>query len=111
MREFRLVYSSPCGTDRLHKTGYVYGRIHVRVPPVSARTGEAVLVPFSDSPADRASLAGVSGVDVDHGDAQGFGLVGNKVLQLPKGPAVESGTHPLTRSDAVADVCQILHAD
>ena len=40
MCEYRLVYSSPCGTDRLRKTGYVYGRIHVIV--VVGLTAEAV---------------------------------------------------------------------
>ena len=111
MREIRLVYSSPCGTDRLRKTGYVYGRIHVRVPPVSARTGEAMLYPFSDSPTHRTRFARVSRVDVYHIDAQSFGLVGDKILQLPKGPTMQTCANPFARFDAVADMRQVFHAD
>ena len=111
MREYRLVYSSPCGADRLRKTGYVYGRIHVRVPPISARTGKAMLHPFSDGPAHRASLAGISGVDVLHGDTDTLGLVGNKVLQLPECPTMQASANALACPDAITDMRQIFHAD
>lgn len=111
MREFRLVYGSPCRTGRLCKTGYVCRRIHVGVPPVSARTGKEILFPFSDVPAYRARLARVGRVDVHHGYPKSLGLVSNKILQLPKGPAVEPCAYPLPRLDAVADMGQVFHAD
>lgn len=111
MREYRLVYGSPCGADGLRKTGYVYGRIHVRVPPISARTGKAMLHPFSDGPAHRASLAGISGVDVLHGDTDTLGLVCNKVLQLPESPTMQASVNTLACPDAITDMRQIFHAD
>ena len=111
MREFRLVYNSPCRTDRLRKTGNVYGRIHVRVPPISARTGEAMLIPFSNSPTNRAGLARVSRVDECHGDANALRLVGHKILQLAKGPSVQAGTNSFPCFDAITDVRQVFHAD
>lgn len=59
MRQFRTIYSAPCCTDRRNKLSYVHGRIHVRVPLGSARTGKAMLHPFSDSPTHRARLVGL----------------------------------------------------
>ncbi len=111
MREFRLAYGSPCRTDRLRKTGNVYSRVNVCVPPVSARTGKAMLIPFSHGPADRACLARVRGVDEDHGDSSTSGLVGHKVLQLPEGPSMQACANPRACPDTITDVRQVFHAD
>ena len=111
MREFRLAYSSPCSTDGFCKTGYVYRRVHVGVPLVSARTGEVMLIPFSNSPTDRASLTRVGRVDVCHGDTQSLDLVGYKILQLPEGPTMQSAPHPLPRTNTIADMGQVFHAN
>lgn len=69
-----------------------------------------MLIPFSDIPAYRARLARIGGVDVYHGESCGFGLVGDKNLQLPESPSVQSCAHPLSRLDAVADMRQVFHA-
>lgn len=111
MREYRLVYNSPCGADQLRKTGYVGSRIHVCVPPVSARTGEAMLIPFSESPANSACLARVSRVDETHGDSQSRSFVSDKVLQLTKRPSVQACPDSFPGLDAVPDMGQIFHAD
>ena len=111
MREFRAIYSAPCRADRLGKISYVDGRVNVRVPLVSAQTGEAMLDPFSDGPAYRACLAGIGGVDIHHGHAGTLRLVGDKVLQLAKGPAMQPRPDPLAGLDVGADMGQVFHAD
>lgn len=111
MREFRLVYNSPCRTDRLGKPGNVLGRIHVRVQPCSARTGEAMPLPVSDRPASRTRLARVGRFHEDHAQPARFGLVGDKVLQLPEGPTVQPCPNPLSGLDVGPDVGQVFQAD
>ena len=61
--------------------------------------------------ARRARLAGVAGIDVDHLDAYGFGLVFDKALQFAPGPTVRAGADPLAGLDALADVGQVFHGD
>ena len=68
-------------------------------------------LPFSDFPAYRARLAGVSGADVHHGQASAFGLVGDKVLKLPECPAVQARPDSFPGRDAGADVGQVFHTD
>ena len=75
MREFRAIYGTPCRADRLGKISYVDGRIDVRVPLVSAQTGEAMLDPFSNGPAYRARLAGIGRLDIHHGQSGTLRLV------------------------------------
>lgn len=70
-----------------------------------------MLLPFSDSPADRARFARVGRVDVDHGDSQAFGLVCHKVLQLPEGPSMQACTNPFSRFDVFTDMGQVFHAN
>ena len=70
-----------------------------------------MLIPFSDSPAHRTCLARIGGVDVHHGESQGFGLIGDKILQLPKGPPVQTCANPFSRFDAVTNMRQVFHAD
>ena len=111
MREFRTSYNAPCSADRRCKPSYVNGRVNVRVPLSSARTGEAVLRPFSDFPADRACLTRVGGVDVGHYKAKPLRLVGNKVLQLAKRPSVQAPSDALSGLDVGANVRQVFHAD
>ena len=111
MREFRTIYRAPCRADRPGKISYVDGRVNVRVPLVSAQTGEAMLDPFSDGSAYRACLAGIGGVDIHHGQAGALRLVGDKVLQLAKGPAMQPRPDPLAGLDVGADMGQVFHAD
>ena len=68
-------------------------------------------LPFSDFPAHRACLTRVGGVDVDHAQTSGFGLVFDEALQLPEGPAMQSCPDTLTSLDTGADVGQVFHAD
>lgn len=111
MHEFRLVYNSPCQTDGLGKTGYVCRRIHVRVPPVSARTREAMLNSFSDSPASRAGLTCVGGFHENYTQTSAVGFVGNEVLKLTESPSMQPRSDTLTRFNVIADVGQIFKAD
>ncbi len=68
-------------------------------------------LPFSDFPAHRACLTRVGGVDVDHAQTSGFGLVFDEALQLPEGPAMQSCPDTLPSLDTGADVGQVFHAD
>ena len=111
MREFRTIYSAPCSADRLCKPSYVQRRIHVAMPPSSARTGEAMLRPFSNCPADATGLRGISRVHENNLQASRFCFVGNKVLKLSEGPAMQPSPNPLPSFDVGSDVGQILHAD
>ena len=70
-----------------------------------------MLDPFSDGPAYRARLAGISRVDIQHGQPGALRLVGHKVLQLTKGPAMQACPDALSGLDAVADMRQVFHAD
>lgn len=70
-----------------------------------------MLDPFSDFPAYRACLTRVGGVDVNHAQASGFGLVGDEALQLPESPAMQSSPDSLSGLDVGADVGQVFHAD
>ena len=91
MREYRTGYfSAPCNAERRCKTSYVYRRINVGVPLVSARTGEKMLVPFSNFPAHATGLRRVSGVDVGHGQSSALGFVGHKALKLSESPTMQS---------------------
>ena len=112
MREYRTGYfAAPCSTDRFCKPGYVATSVNVAVRPVSTRTGEAMLHPFSNTPAYRARLARVGGVDIDHAQSSGFGLIIDKGLKLPEGPAVQPCPDPLPGLDIGADIGQVFHAD
>ena len=111
MREFRTIYSAPCSADRLCKPSYVQRRIHVAMPPSSARTGEAMLRPFSNCPADTTGLRGISRVHENNLQASRFCFVGNKVLKLSEGPAMQPSPNPLPSFNVGSDVGQILHAD
>lgn len=68
-------------------------------------------LPFSDSPADRTRLARIGGVNVDHAQSDGFSLIGDKVLQLSEGPAVQPCPDSLSGLDVSADIGQVFHAD
>jgi len=68
-------------------------------------------LPFSDFPAHRACSTRVGGVDVDHAQTSGFGLVFDEALQLPEGPAMQSCPDTLPSLDTGADVGQVFHAD
>ena len=111
MREYRTSYAAPCDADRLRKPGYVAARIDVAVRQVPTRTDKAMLRPFSEHPAERACLARIGGVDVNHGEPKGLGFVGHKVLQLPEGPTMQPRPDPLTGLDVLPDMGQVLHAD
>ena len=112
MREFRTGYfAAPCSTDRFCKPGNVATRIDVTVRQVSTRTGEAMLYPFSDSPAHRAQLASVSRINVDHAQSNSFGFVSDKALKLAESPAVQPRPNPLPGLDIGADMRQVFHAD
>ena len=110
MREFRTGYfAAPHRADRSGEPGNVCGGIHVAVRQVSTWTDEAMLHPLSKLPTHATSLRCVSGVDVDHVQPSAFGLVGNKVLKLPEGPAMQTRPDPLSGLDVGADVGQVFH--
>lgn len=112
MRELRTGYfAAPRSADRLCEPGNISGSVAVRVQPCSARTREAMPLSFSDSPAHAACLRRVSGVDIDHAQSGGFGLVGNKVLQLTESPAMQPSPDTLPGLDVGPDVGQAFHAD
>ena len=112
MREYRTGYiAAPCGADRLRKPSYVATRVDIAVRPVATRTGEAMLHPFSNFPAHRARLARVGGVDIDNSETSPLRLVGHKVLQLPKGPTVQSRSDALTGLNTLPDMRQVFHAN
>lgn len=70
-----------------------------------------MLRPLSYCPADTACLAGVGGVNVRHNKSGTFCFVGGKFLQLPKGPAVEAGSHPAPSFDVIADIGKVFQSD
>lgn len=112
MREFRGWFTgSPLRADRQGEPGNVLGRIHVRVQPCSALTGEAVPLPFSDSPAHAACLRRVGGVDVDHAQPGCRSLVGHELLKLLEGPSMQPRPDTFPGLDVGADVGQVFHAD
>ena len=112
MREYRTGYfAAPCGANRLRKPGNVRRSIHVAVGQVATGTGKAMLHPFSDSPAYRARLARVSGVNVNHAQSASFAFVSNKALKLPESPSMQSCPDPLPGLDIGADMRQVFHAD
>lgn len=112
MREYRTGYiAAPCGADRLRKPSYVTTRVDITVRPVATRTGEAMLHPFSNFPAHRARLARVGGVDIDNSETGPLRLVGHKVLQLPKGPTVQSRSDALTGLNTLPNMRQVFHAN
>src|SRR5579864_9525440 len=67
--------------------------------------------PRTQPRAGRAGLARVGRIHVNNRDAHRTSLVFHKALQLPEGPAVQSGTHAPTRPNAFADMGEILHHD
>lgn len=112
MREFRTGYfAAPRQTDRFSEPGYVQCRVNVTMPPCSAFAGETMSLPFTDGPARRARLTRVCGVNKNHAQSSGFSLVGNKVLQLPESPAMQSRPDSLPCLDVGADISQVFHAD
>lgn len=112
MREYRTGYiAAPCGADRLRKPSYVATRVDIAVRPVATRTGEAMPRPFSNFPAHRARLARIGGVDIDNSETGSLRLVGHKVLQLPKGPTVQSSSDALTGPNTLPDMRQVFHAN
>lgn len=112
MREFRTGYfAAPCLADRRDKPGYVQRRVNVTMPPSSARTGKAMLNPFSDLPAHAANLRRVRGVNVNHGQPRGFGLVGSEILELSECPAMQSSPDALPGLNAGSYVGQVFHAN
>lgn len=112
MREYRTGYfAAPCNADRLCKSSYVQCRINVTMPLNSARTGEAMLDPFSDFPAHATCLRRVSGVNVTHGQPGTLRFVGNKVLQLPESPSVQPRPDSLPSLDVGSNVGQVFHPD
>ena len=112
MREYRTGYiAAPCGADRLRKPSYVATRVDIAVRQVSTGTGEAMPHPFSERPADRACLARVGGVDIHHGQARPLRLVGDEVLQLPKGPTVQPRSDAFTGLNMLPDMRQVFHAN
>lgn len=111
MREYRLSYGSPCQADRRGKPGNVATRVDVAVRPVSTRTGEAMLHPFSDSPTHVAHLRRVRRVNKHHGQPSTLCLVSHKVLELAEGPPMQPRSDPLPCLDVGADVGQIFHSD
>lgn len=111
MREYRTSYSVPCGADRLRKPGHIARRVHVGVPPCSARTGKTMFLPFSYFPANRASLARIGGVDENHVNPSRRGLVGKKVLKRSECPAMPPRSNPLSSLDVGSDVSQVFHAN
>ena len=70
-----------------------------------------MLHPFSNFPAHRARLARVGGVDIDNSETSPLRLVGHKVLQLPKGPTVQSRSDALTGLNTLPDMRQVFHAN
>ena len=67
-----------------------------------------MLYPFAQFMTHRARLTRVCRINVIDTDPHGLGLVGNKVLQLPPRPPVESCSHPFPRLDPVTDMGQVL---
>ena len=70
-----------------------------------------MLDPFSDFPAHATCLRRVSGVNVTHGKSSPLRLVGNKVLELPESPSVQTSPDPLPSLDVGADMGQVFHSD
>ena len=68
-------------------------------------------LPIPDGPAHRAGLAGVGRVHKQHSQTSRFGLIGDKSLKLPKGPAMQSRPNPLSGLDISQDVGQVFQAD
>ena len=111
MREYRLVYDSPHRSGRSGESRYVPTCVQVAVCAIPTAAHEAMLRALTDTPAHRARLAGVGGVDVLDRDPGRFGLVLHEALKLPERPAMQAGAHALAGLDALADVGQILHPD
>lgn len=112
MREFRTGYfAAPHQTDRSGEPGNIATRVDVAVSPASTRTGKAMLDQFSNFPAGTTRLRRVSGVDITHAQANPLRFVGDKVLQLTKGPSVQPRPDPLSGLDVGADVGQVFHTD
>lgn len=103
--------AAPCNTDRRSKLGNIAGCVNIRVQPGSARTGEAMLNPFSDFPTHTARLAGVCGADIRHHETSASSLVGYKVLQLSEGPTMQASAYPPSGPDVVSDVGQVFESN
>jgi len=111
MREFRTGYvSAPCRADWLGKPSYVQCRVNVTMPPSSARTGEAMLHPFSDCPTYTARFGRVSGVNKHHGQPKSLCLVTYKVLELSESPSMQSCPNSLSGPDAGANIGKVFKA-
>lgn len=70
-----------------------------------------MLDPFSKFPANRTSLARIGGVNVRHGQPGTLRFVGDKLLQLPESPSMQSSPDSLSSLDVGADMGQVFHSD
>jgi hypothetical protein len=108
----RRIYSRPRQRGTAADPGKVSTGIAVGMrPETTLFAHETMLDPLTQGAAAGACLAGVSRIDALDLDPYGLRLVLDEGLELPKGPAVQSAPHPLSRLDAVAYVGQILHRD
>src|SRR6266704_696066 len=108
----RRIYSRRWRDSSLANPGMVSPCVQVGVrPETTLYAHEKMSDPPPQAIAARASLACVRRIDVLNRDADGFGLVLNKLLQLSKRPAMQTRAHASARFDSVADVSQILQPD
>ena len=108
----RRIYSHPWRDGSLVNPGKVSTCVQVGVrPETTLFAHETMSAPAPRAAAAGASLACVRRIDVLNRDSDGLGLVLDKLLQLPKRPAMQPRAHAPARLDPVADVSQILQPD
>src|SRR5690348_3637411 len=86
----RPAYIGPSRKGSLAKPGKVRCRIDIAVRPATTVTAKAVLDPQSDLSTVVAGLTRIGGIDEHRSNAGPSRLVGDEILQLPEGPAMQS---------------------
>jgi hypothetical protein len=79
------------------------------VRPATTVADEGVLHSQADLSAFVAGFARVGWIDKHRCDARSGCFVGDKLLQLPKRPAMEPRLDPFARVDAVENTCEVFH--
>ena len=109
LSHIRRIYSRPWRDGSLVNPGKVSTCVQVGVrPETTLFAHEKTSDPPPQAIAAGAGLARVCRIDVLNRDSSGLGLVFNKLLQLPKRPAMQTRAHASARLDPAANVSQIL---
>lgn len=107
----RAVYGARWCNGGCTKPRNVPTCVQVAVGEATTGAEKTVLLTISKTPAHGAGFARVGGVDEHHGQAGGLGLVGDKLLQLRPGPAVQARAKVRAGLDPLANIRQVLHRD